>query len=396
MDYFQRAMVADLDEKRARRIGELFEAWAAPSQATPRPVFREPVNRVAHVAGCLLPGREPARYLKMLVSSLRKQGIESTVFTAEWAASWFFNPADAIQSQPVEIDAEVQIASVEGDFLDRAARIAEAIRVSRISIAFFHSSLTEQITARVASMRPAPVQVNVNHGSEMDADVFDGRIHLSENARRRTRFSVPAQWIPPASDIGSRLQMTESVTRQAIGLESASSISATFGDMDKASGSGYLRALSEIMKRFPDHFHLFAGPGSVKAVRSYLHSEGVLPRVRFLGQVADIAPLLGMLDIYLASFPSSSSREVLEAMGAGKPVVAVRFPSDSHYNSAAELVGSSELTAPGEADYIAAADRLLRNPELRAKKGRLLLDRFRAEFHPDRLGERYKAFLSVL
>ena len=80
-------------------------------------------------------------------------------------------------------------------------------------------------------------------------------------------------------------------------------------------------------------------------------------------------------------------------MGAGKPVVTLRFPGNSEHNSGAELVGIRELTAPGEGDYLEIADRLLRNPPLCQKQGHALLDRFRAEFRPERLGERYKAFL---
>ena len=392
MDYFQRALLAGLDSKRVRRIGEVFEGWAAPSSPITLP---KPVRRVAHVVGCLLSGHAPTQYVKMLVSSLKKQGIESAIFTTEWAASWFFNPAGVPQSQPMELEADVKIASVEGDFLQRAERVAQAILESGIQTAFYHGSLTEQITARVAAMRPAPIQVNVNHGSEMDADLFEGRIHLFQNAMERTRFSSgAAEWIPLASDIETRLQMSDPLTRQAIGIESASSVSATFGNLYKVAGSGYLKVLSEIMKRFPKHFHLFAGAGNVKAIRSHLHSEGVLPRVRFLGHVGDVAPLLDVIDLYLASFPHSGGHSLIEAMGAGKPIVVLRFPPDSHYNSGAELVGVRELTAAGEADYIEIADRLLRYHDLREKLGRSMLDRFRAEFRPERLGERYRAFLS--
>jgi predicted O-linked N-acetylglucosamine transferase (SPINDLY family) len=395
MDYFQRAMFAGLDAKRVRHIGQLFEARAATRQGTEQPSANGPVTRVAHVVGCLLPDHAPTQYLKMLVSSLSKHGIDSTVFTTEWSASWFFNPAGAAQSRQVDIAAEIRIAAVEGNFEERASRIAEKLRASGISVAFFHGSLMEQITARVASMRPIPVQVNVNHDSEMDANLFHGHIHLFENAMQRTRFSDPTEWIPPVSDIETRLQMTEAITRQSIGLESASTISATFGNLHNVAGSDYLRALSAIMKRFSKHFHLFAGAGNVKSVRSYLHSEGVLPRVRFLGHMSDVTPLLGMIDVYLASFPNSDPYSVLDVMGAGKPVVAKRFPPDSHHNTAAEFVGKRELTAPGEGDYIEIADRLLRDPALRAKQGQAMRDRFRAEFRPERLGERYKAFLAA-
>jgi glycosyl transferase family 1 len=383
MDYFQRAIFAGLDARRVRRIGEIFEEWAAPVQSAP---LNQPFDRVAHVVGNLQRGNPLTRYLRMLTASLNRQGIRSTIFTTEWAASWFFNTSGMGQSEQVEIEASTDIASVEGDFIERAARIADAIRAAEIKVAFFHANLGEQITARVAAMRPAAFQVNVNHGTEMDADLFDAFIHFSQNAQSASRFaSHPSEWIPPASDIESRLQMAEPVTRQGMGLESASSVSATFGSLDSLPG-GYLKALAEILKRFPKHFHLFAGEGHVRGFRGVLHSEGVLPRVRFLGQVADVAPLLDTIDVYLASYPHPGVHSVIEAMGAGKPVVVLR-------TAGAEFVGVRELIAAGEAEYIEITDRLLRNTNLRQKMGQAMRDRFRAEFRPDRLGERYAQFI---
>ena len=392
MDYFQRALIAGLDAERVRRIGRIFESWTLSAL----PVERAPIgssDRVAHVVGCLMPGASSTEYIKMLVSSLNLQGIESAIFTTEWSASWFFNPVALAQSQNSEIDAAVNIASVEGDFTERAERIAQSIRDWGTRIAFFHADLSEQITARVAAMRPAPIQVNVNHGAEMEADLFDGRIHLFQAALERTRFSQPAEWIPPASDIETRLRTTKPVTLQSMGLESASTISATFGDLREMAGNGYLGALSEIMRRFPKHFHIFAGEGTVKPIRSHLHSRGVLPRVRFLGHLPDVAPLLGLIDVYLASFPQSNSQRILDAMGAGKPVVVLKSPPDSDYTCGAELVGVRELVARGEADYVAIADRLLRIPAFRAAQVQPMLDRFRMEFRPECLGQRFKQFI---
>jgi len=118
-----------------------------------------------------------------------------------------------------------------------------------------------------------------------------------------------------------------------------------------------------------------------------------LPRVRFLGAVNDFSRLLEVTDIYLTSFPVSEGDSILEAMGVGKPVVALRFPPDHPANSSAELVGLKELVASGEATYIEIADRLLRNSTFRTQLSRSMQDRFRAEFRPERLGERYQEFL---
>ena len=240
MDYFQRAIFAGLDEAHIRKIGEVFEGWSSgqsPARASEQQP-KAPVKRVAHVVGCLLPGHAPTQYVKMLCSSLAKEGVESLVFTTEWAASWFFNPEGVAQSQDVDIAAQTFVASVEGDFEERADRIVDAIRASGVEAAFYHASLAEQITARVASRRPAPIQVNVNHGSEMDADLFDGYIHLFHNALERTRVTNRhMEWIPLASDIEQRLKAHPPATRASLGIREAKSVSATFGNLNKVAGA---------------------------------------------------------------------------------------------------------------------------------------------------------------
>jgi len=396
MDYFQRALLAGLDAAQVRRIGEVFEGWSSAAAATSANASG-PVTRVAHVVGCLLPGHAPTQYVKMLTASLQQQGVESLIFTTEWAASWFFNPEGVAQSQDSGIASPVSVASVEGDFVERADRVAAAIRASNVQVAFYHASLSEQITSRVAALRPTPVQVNVNHGSEMDAALFDGYIHLFSNAleRSRNRGRV-AEWIPLASDIEDRLRDQSPATRSSLGIGAAKTVSATFGNLYKVAGEGYLKALVEILRRFPDHYHLLAGAGDVKAIRGHLHSAEVLSRVRFLGHMADVAPLLDVVDLYLASFPHSGGHSILEAMGAGKPVVVRGFSKDSHYNSGAELVGVLELIAKSEIDYIEIADKLLKNPTLRAKQSSAMLERFRSEFRPASLGTRYVQFLQKL
>src|SRR5262245_58007405 len=92
MDYFQRDFLGVLDAARDRHIWEIFERWAAPKPPRRR---RSPsakptkVKKVAHVIGCFRKDHAPARHVDMLTRSLRQQGVESQVFTTEWAASWF-------------------------------------------------------------------------------------------------------------------------------------------------------------------------------------------------------------------------------------------------------------------------------------------------------------------
>jgi predicted O-linked N-acetylglucosamine transferase (SPINDLY family) len=158
-------------------------------------------------------------------------------------------------------------------------------------------------------------------------------------------------------------------------------------------GSGYLHALGEILKRFPKHFHLFAGTGDVKPIRAYLHAEGVLPRVRFLGVMSDVASVMPVVDVYLAPFPHSGDVTVLDAMGAGKPVVTLRYPAGSPHNSAAELVGVPELIASRETEYAEIAMKLVRDRDFRDRISVAVSARFQKEFHPSLLGPKYLELL---
>ena len=202
-------------------------------------------------------------------------------------------------------------------------------------------------------------------------------------------------WIPSTSDIEQRLQETTFESPASLGIESASSVSASFSGPNR-NQSDFVNVLIELLKRFPKHFHFFAGSGDVRAFRGLLHSEGVLPRIRFMGQTADTLRLLGAVDVYLAPFPDPGRISILEIMGAAKPVVSMGYASNSAFNTTAELVGLRDLTPRTAGEYIQVADKLLRDPSWRSRSGDALYERFVAEFNPGRLAERYLAFIEKL
>jgi glycosyltransferase involved in cell wall biosynthesis len=396
MDFFQRAIFNGISPEQVREIGEWHERRAARTiQDRSGPKIR--TDRVAHVVGCLLSGHAPSLYVQLLSKALKARGVESHVFTTEWAANWFFNPTGAHQSERIEIDAPTVIAPIDGNFEERADRVAAAIRSAKIDIAFYHNSLAEQITTRVAALRPARIQVNVNHAQEVAADLFDGFIHLFENGVRRTRFPF-RQWrhIPLISDIEDRLSSCARRTRQSLGIDSAQTVSGTFGNLYKVYDATYLHTMAKIMKRFPAHFHIFAGSGDNASIKEFFRQEGLLPRILFLGHMPDVAPLLDCIDIYLNSFPESGGQSVLEPMAAAKPVVIRRYAEESHYNVGAELAGLPDLIAASEEEYVGIAQRLLENPDLRQTCGEFLRQRFRANFRPARLAEQYLDFMKSL
>jgi hypothetical protein len=141
--------------------------------------------------------------------------------------------------------------------------------------------------------------------------------------------------------------------RQSFGIVEAASVSATFADLSKFSAdSPFVMALAEILKRFPEHFHLFSGPGNVKGMRAHLHAEGVLSRVRFMGNMPDTEPLLTVCDVYLACFPGGDPATD-RATGAGKPSVSIGSMAGAHKIALQHHVDRVS-------DYIEIASRLIR------------------------------------
>ena len=390
LDYYQRAIFSGLDPNRVRGVCEFQARLTHPLHTHSSLKLR--TDHIAHVVGCFLPGHAPSLYIQLMSKALAELDIRSTVFTTEWASDWFFNPSGR-QSQPVEVEAETVVGLEQGDFLKRAESVATAIRDRDVDIAFYHCGPTEQITVRVAAVRPTPIQINVNHATEVDADIFDGFAHLFQNGLERSRFRHrPSRWIPLISDIEERLNSCVPRKRGEFGMEDAETVSGTYGNLFKVSPD-YVQTLIQIMQKFPAHYHVFAGAGDPKPIQQSLDAAGLLPRVRFLGYMNDIANLLDMTDVYLNTFPVSGGQSVLEPMAAAKPVVILRHAEATHFNAGAELAGLEEVSANTEDGYVELAARLIADPALRRQYGERLQERFRVNFRPTDLGPKYVDFM---
>jgi glycosyltransferase involved in cell wall biosynthesis len=111
-------------------------------------------------------------------------------------------------------------------------------------------------------------------------------------------------------------------------------------------------------------------------------------RVRFLGYRKDVALILAASDVFaLPSLWEGMSNAVLEAMAAGKPVVATAV------DGAVDQVLPGEsglLVPPGDADALAQALLdLARDPRKAQEMGIKGRERVRREFSLDRMTDAY-------
>ncbi|MFE7675883.1 glycosyltransferase [Streptomyces albidoflavus] len=107
---------------------------------------------------------------------------------------------------------------------------------------------------------------------------------------------------------------------------------------------------------------------------------------RFLGRRADTAPLRARADVVvLPSLEEGMPNAVMEAMAAGRPVVATAVGGTPEL-----LEGRGLLVAPGRADALAdALARVLTDPPLAARLGRDARDWARAHLDSATMADRY-------
>jgi len=143
----------------------------------------------------------------------------------------------------------------------------------------------------------------------------------------------------------------------------------------------FIAAIPEILKEVPDAKFLVIGDGPLKSDLLQLSKKLQVDKsVRFLGWRQDVPSLLKRMDVYvLPSLWEGLPISILEAMCAGKPVVATNIKGNN------ELVMDGDtgfLVEPKNAAQISAAVvKLLKNRKLAEKMGQS--GRKRVESHFD-------------
>lgn len=156
-----------------------------------------------------------------------------------------------------------------------------------------------------------------------------------------------------------------------------------------------LRAMSRVKREVPEARAALIGGvlqkdfASVARLRELASRYALGDRVVIHGFEGDIAAHLAAMDVIVQPSlrPDPLPTTVLEAMASGKPVVAAES------GGAPEMVvdGATGILFPaGDADALAAAlVRLLRDPELRERMGRLGRERVEQEFSPGAFRDAY-------
>jgi len=163
-------------------------------------------------------------------------------------------------------------------------------------------------------------------------------------------------------------------------------------------GLTYLIEAAAILPRGgPRYRVVIAGDGPVrKSLERLARERGVTDTVRFLGFRRDIGDLLAVSDlVVLPSLREGLSISLLEAMAAGKPIIASSIGSHREMASQAEM---AKLVPPANAAALAEAiQQFAGDPELMAHVAASARSLFEARYTEERMLNAYRQmYLSLL
>lgn len=159
--------------------------------------------------------------------------------------------------------------------------------------------------------------------------------------------------------------------RASLGLNGDETVISTIGRLYFQKGQTYvIDAVHRLTQQGYPVVLLLAGDGELRAqLEAQADTLGITSRIRFLGARPDTADILALTDLFV--FPSlyeGTSLALLEAMAAGKPIIATAIPGNM------EVITHQEngcLVPPEDASTLAdAAAHLIDHPERAAELGR--------------------------
>ncbi|MBS1113636.1 MAG: glycosyltransferase [Nitrospirae bacterium] len=158
-----------------------------------------------------------------------------------------------------------------------------------------------------------------------------------------------------------------SAVRTEFKIPSSVSVIGIVGRLVHQKGHKYLlEAMVRIKARFPGSMLLIVGDGPLKGeLTAYARDRGLGKDVIFAGSRMDIPDLLSAMDIFVfPSFREGLGNALLEAMAAGKPIIATDVaPMREIINS--EEVGI--LVPPKDSNALASAIEVLMSDRVRAE-----------------------------
>jgi glycosyltransferase involved in cell wall biosynthesis len=211
----------------------------------------------------------------------------------------------------------------------------------------------------------------------LTAGIADRMVALTEGERRdyiACSVANPEKMVTIHSGVNIdrfiKVKVSSEGKKRSLDLNAEAPVVGTVGWLLPIKGPIYLlRAMAEVWQSHPDIHLVYVGKGDLEEdVKGEAYRTGVSDKVKFLGWRSDIPEIMQVLDVFvLPSLNEGMGRVLVEAMAAGKPIVA------SNVGGIPDLVKDGQngfLVGPGDVNGLSLAmKKLIEDEELRVKMG---------------------------
>jgi len=242
--------------------------------------------------------------------------------------------------------------------------------------------LTERVMARITDRMVALTEAEKND-------------HIALSVFRPEKIATIHSGVDVDRFMNVQVDIAEK--RKELGLNSKGLVVATVGWLLPIKGPMHLlKAMSNVWESHPETSLIFVGKGDLeKGLKKEARRMGVSDKVKFLGWRDDIPEIMQTIDIFvLPSLNEGMGRVLVEAMAAGKPVVA------SSVGGILDLVKEGQngfLAEPGDEKGLAIAiKKLLEDKKMRdemGKRGREMAQGFSVEKMIEKIDVLYESLL---
>lgn len=332
-------------------------------------------RRVLYIVPSIAPGQAASNRLVRLVETHDRARVEPWVLIAEEfcarrpaveAVRWPEAPSRVHGAELVSriegSAAGLLIAPTIGSYAQGAREIIRMARAVRADAAVFIASPACPMQAAAAFARVAPVQINQNIGTPLLCPGIDAVIYHNESAARADAESLAARNIELriAPSVGTDLAAASRATataRAVLGVPAGATmlVSAANKLPQRMLAGGFGEDLALFMEAHPGAWWVGVGRGDFTEALGPLRARGVDGRVRLLGALDDIRPVLKAADVFLNEYPEGGCNTVLEAMACGVATAALRAGPAHAAHVGAELVGPAYEAATREAYWARVA-----------------------------------------
>ena len=182
----------------------------------------------------------------------------------------------------------------------------------------------------------------------------------------------------------SRERNSAPVSRAELGVPDGATLSISVGNYPKFMPDGYFdyaATVGRLMDEHPTHYHIIVGHGPRgDELKGHLKSE----RVLWLGKRTDVDALLAASDFVIESFPLMGGLFRLDAMKAGRVLVAVSHPAWPAAYDTDAFAEDYPFVAASNEQVLEHCRSLIADESLRRAAGESLRARYEATFTRDR------------